>query len=98
MPIRSPTFPGSRRRRIIAIGRDSSISAKKRAFEQGANVYAVMPFTKKNILGILDSVLSPIDDLDLPFYTSDIPEARAPRFVRRTTSPCFDTPDCRPDV
>ena len=59
-------------RRIIAIGRDPSISAKKRAFEQGANVYAVMPFTKKNILGILDSVLSPTDDLDLPFYTSDI--------------------------
>jgi hypothetical protein len=59
-------------RRIIAIGRDSSISAKKRAFEQGANVYAVMPFTKKNILGILDTVLSPTDDLDLPFYTSDI--------------------------
>jgi hypothetical protein len=59
-------------RRVIAIGRDASITAKKRAFEQGANVYAVMPFTKKNILGILDSVLSPIDDLDLPFYTSDI--------------------------
>ena len=59
-------------RRVIAIGRDASLSAKKKAFEQGANVYAVMPFTKKNILGILDSVLSPIDDLDLPFYTSDI--------------------------
>ena len=62
----------SNERRIIAIGRDSSLTAKKKAFEQGANVYAVMPFTKKNILGILDSVLSPIDDLDLPFYTSDI--------------------------
>jgi hypothetical protein len=59
-------------RRVIAIGRDSSLMAKKRAFEQGANVYAVMPFTKKNILGILSSVLSPIDDLHLPFYTSDI--------------------------
>jgi hypothetical protein len=59
-------------RRVIAIGRDSSLTAKKRAFEQGANVYAVMPFTKKNILGILSSVLSPIDDLHLPFYTSDI--------------------------
>jgi len=59
-------------RRVIAIGRDPSLSAKKRAFEQGANVYAVMPFTKKNILGILDTVLSPSDDLDLPFYTSDI--------------------------
>jgi hypothetical protein len=59
-------------RRVIAIGRDSSLSAKKRAFEQGANVYAVMPFTKKNILGILNTVLSPTDDLDLPFYTSDI--------------------------
>lgn len=65
-----PWEPGARR--IIAIGRDASISAKKRAFEQGANVYAVMPFTKKNILGILDSVLSPTDDIDLPFFTTDI--------------------------
>src|SRR6185295_16994454 len=59
-------------RRVIAIGRDSSLTAKKKAFEQGANVYAVMPFTKKNILGILNTVLSPVDDLHLPFYTSDI--------------------------
>jgi len=26
----------------------------------------------KNILGILDTVLSPTDDLDLPFFNSDI--------------------------
>jgi hypothetical protein len=61
--------PGSR---IIAIARDSSLAAKRKAFEQGANVYAVMPFTKKNILGILDTVLSPTDDLHLPFFNSDI--------------------------
>jgi hypothetical protein len=61
--------PGSR---IVAIARDSSLAAKRRAFEQGANVYAVMPFTKKNILGILDTVLSPTDDLHLPFFNSDI--------------------------
>ena len=61
--------PGSR---IIAIARDASLAAKRKAFEQGANVYAVMPFTKKNILGILDTVLSPTDDLHLPFFSSDI--------------------------
>ena len=61
--------PGSR---IVAIARDSSLAAKRKAFEQGANVYAVMPFTKKNILGILDTVLSPVDDIDLPFFSSDI--------------------------
>ncbi len=61
--------PGSR---IIAIARDASLAAKRKAFEQGANVYAVMPFTKKNILGILDTVLSPTDDLHLPFFNSDI--------------------------
>jgi hypothetical protein len=61
--------PGSR---IVAIARDASLAAKRRAFEQGANVYAVMPFTKKNILGILDTVLSPTDDLHLPFFNSDI--------------------------
>jgi len=58
--------------RVIAIGRDASLTAKKKAFEQGANVYAVMPFTKKNILGILNSVLSPVDDLNLPFFTSEV--------------------------
>jgi hypothetical protein len=61
--------PGSR---IVAIARDASLAAKRKAFEQGANVYAVMPFTKKNILGILDTVLSPTDDLHLPFFSSDI--------------------------
>jgi hypothetical protein len=61
--------PGSR---IVAIARDASLAAKRKAFEQGANVYAVMPFTKKNILGILDTVLSPTDDLHLPFFNSDI--------------------------
>ena len=61
--------PGSR---IIAIARDAALAAKRKAFEQGANVYAVMPFTKKNILGILDTVLSPTDDLQLPFFSSDI--------------------------
>ena len=59
-------------KRIVAIGRDSSLGAKRRAFEQGANVYAVMPFTRKNILGILNAVLAPANDLHLPFYTSDI--------------------------
>ena len=59
-------------RRIVAIGRDASLGAKRRAFEQGANVYAVMPFTRKNILGILNAVLAPANDLHLPFYTSDI--------------------------
>ena len=59
-------------RRIVAIGRDASLGAKRKAFEQGANVYAVMPFTQKNILGILNAVLAPANDLHLPFYTSDI--------------------------
>jgi hypothetical protein len=59
-------------RRIVAIGRDASLGAKRKAFEQGANVYAVMPFTRKNILGILNAVLAPANDLHLPFYTSDI--------------------------
>ena len=59
-------------RRVVAIGRDASLGAKRKAFEQGANVYAVMPFTQKNILGILNAVLAPVNDLHLPFYTSDI--------------------------
>jgi hypothetical protein len=59
-------------RRVVAIGRDASLGAKRKAFEQGANVYAVMPFTQKNILGILNAVLAPTNDLHLPFYTSDI--------------------------
>jgi hypothetical protein len=59
-------------RRIVAIGRDASLGAKRKAFEQGANVYAVMPFTRKNILGILNAVLAPANDLHLPFFTSDI--------------------------
>lgn len=59
-------------RRVVAIGRDASLSAKRKAFEQGANVYAVMPFTKKNILSILNAVLAPSNDLHLPFYMSDI--------------------------
>jgi hypothetical protein len=59
-------------RRVVAIGRDASLGAKRKAFEQGANVYAVMPFTQKNILGILNAVLAPANDLHLPFYTSDI--------------------------
>jgi hypothetical protein len=59
-------------KRIVAIGRDSSLGAKRKAFEQGANVYAVMPFTRKSILSILNAVLAPVNDLHLPFYTSDI--------------------------
>lgn len=61
-----------RDRRIVAIGRDSSHTAKRKAFQQGASVYAVMPFTRKNILGILSAVLAPANELHLPFFTSDI--------------------------
>jgi len=70
-PVAELPWEGSERR-IVAIGRDSSLGAKRKAFEQGANVYAVMPFTKKSILSILDAVLAPVNDLHLPFYTSDI--------------------------
>lgn len=70
-PVAELPWEGSERR-VVAIGRDSSLGAKRKAFEQGANVYAVMPFTKKSILSILDAVLAPVNDLHLPFYTSDI--------------------------
>jgi hypothetical protein len=57
--------------RVVAISIDSSLEAKRKAFERGAKAYAVIPFTRKDILSILNTILASSSE-HLPFYTLDL--------------------------